>query len=1037
MSDAPVANRTRSRHALFAVPTLQDLLANSLPPELTDEDYLSDNDSLYIVESDSDDDEAPLLPFPPPPLSASAHQTDEASSAPLQQAFLRAFHAASNACNTVIGLHHAFLPRRPYPSPLFSDDIFHPSNDELRLVVLDKAIEARLLTVDEKETQTCGAPPEPTEQRWILAGYGTPEYHAHSLQRLTAKLAQAYIKERETAPPAFKERTRHHDAFLALIQQNFTRAWKAAAADPTNKPLAPQDTSIPCPNKIEEAIDPSHPEHEKWTTALATEWSRLCAKGTWRALAEEENGLKAAVSSKYALRKSLQLDGTYKFKVRLVARGFSQQPGVDYDETFAPTASYQAFCIMVSLMARNDWDANHVDVENAFIEADLDRAIVMQLPTLNNVDGRPTKVMLLKSLYGLKQAGMLWFKLLTKNLNKLGAKQLVHDQCIFRFQHPDTGVVTWVVVYVDDIIFMGPSREDIDMLTSGLGATFNRITVQPEVSKFLGIELVRDRENRRAFLTQGQLIDLLFSSAKIPRKYRAMPLNPNINLHKLGDGTEPTMHSEGGSFRYLADRCYPDILPSAGLISRGAHKPSPLHRRGWRHILQYLDAHRDEGLCLGGKGEIRLFAFADASSSVGDDSKAQLGFCFFLDLHSGAILARSKRSTTVVSSSTEGELQALAECARQTVWTRGFLEEVGHPQSSPTVIYTDSQSAMAMVKTGSSTSRANHLVRVYNYLCQEVTAGNVDLKYITAEDQVADILTKPLSAEISLTFAHKLKYGFDGVEPESGNVSDPHQLRLRQLSRMRAAKRRLARVTAQPAARLATTAHAFMMALPVGPTSHPHQVRFTFRHNLRTIFRGEVQQATCRGPNCTTPTCIGFEYCNPCLQPLLHLFVGPCRLNNKRETGLFANNGQPVDRSVEDKARRRTNGQSANPVVFQIGAEICDYRGERLPSIASMHERYGGGPGPYCFEFTRGALKGQIIDAALLRGIGSLANHGKMNVGVGVQANCELHSNDATGRVWLQAIKPILNGDQIILSYARRFQIQALADTGYTFQTAS
>ena len=102
-----------------------------------------------------------------------------------------------------------------------------------------------------------------------------------------------------------------------------------------------------------------------------------------------------------------------------------------------------------------------------------------------------------------------------------------------------------------------------------------------------------------------------------------------------------------------------------------------------------------------------------------------------------------------------------------------------------------------------------------------------------------------------------------------------------------------------------------------------------------------------------------------------------------------------------------------------------------------MHERYGGGPGPYCFEFTRGALKGQIIDAALLRGIGSLANHGKMNVGVGVQANCELHSNDATGRVWLQAIKPILNGDQIILSYARRFQIQGLADTGYTFQTAS
>ena len=100
-----------------------------------------------------------------------------------------------------------------------------------------------------------------------------------------------------------------------------------------------------------------------------------------------------------------------------------------------------------------------------------------------------------------------------------------------------------------------------------------------------------------------------------------------------------------------------------------------------------------------------------------------------------------------------------------------------------------------------------------------------------------------------------------------------------------------------------------------------------------------------------------------------------------------------------------------------------------------MQARYLGGPGPYCFEFTSGRFKGQVIDSALLRGIGSLANHGKMNVGVGVQANCELHSNDVTGRVWLQAIKPILNGDQIILSYARRFQIQALANAGYTFQT--
>ena len=268
-------------------------------------------------------------------------------------------------------------------------------------------------------------------------------------------------------------------------------------------------------------------------------------------------------------------------------------------------------------------------------------------------------------------------------------------------------------------------------------------------------------------------------------------MNPSYDYHKLGDGSLPTMHQEAGLLRYGADRTQPHTLAHSGLLSRGAHRPSDFHRRGWKHLLQYLHSHADDGLTLGGAGEIKLFGFADASYLCGYDCKSTLGFAFFLDLFSGAILSRSKRSTTVCLSSAEAELLAISEAVRQSVWTRGFLAEVGYPQTSPTVIYTDSLSAMYIVEHQACTSKSNHLVKFYHYLWQEVQAGNVTLKYITAEDQVADLLTKPLAAEAHANLTDKLLHGFQGLTPRPGSVATPHQLRLRQLSRMRAAKKRL------------------------------------------------------------------------------------------------------------------------------------------------------------------------------------------------------------------------------------------------------
>lgn len=102
-----------------------------------------------------------------------------------------------------------------------------------------------------------------------------------------------------------------------------------------------------------------------------------------------------AIKSKYAFRLSLNPDGSFKFKVRLVACGYSQVYGKDFLETFSPTAKYRSFTTIMHLAAIFGWDINGLDVENA---ADVYR----------NEDGSKVKVRLNKSLYGLKQAGELF-----------------------------------------------------------------------------------------------------------------------------------------------------------------------------------------------------------------------------------------------------------------------------------------------------------------------------------------------------------------------------------------------------------------------------------------------------------------------------------------------------------------------------------------------------------------------------------------------------------------------------------------------------
>ena len=227
-----------------------------------------------------------------------------------------------------------------------------------------------------------------------------------------------------------------------------------------------------------------------------------------------------------------------------------------------------------------------------------------------------------------------------------------------------------------------------------------------------------------------------------------------------------------GNLRFLAARTLPNILASCSLLSSHAHNPAISHRAGGDQALKYLNSHQNDHIVLGGDPHITLFGYADAAHIMNDDSKSQLGFCFYLNETSGAVIAKSKRDTTVSHSSTEAEIKAIDLAIREATWFRGFLNELGYPQNEPTIIYTDNLAATILSDTNNINDKTGHMVLRINYIHQEQKAGNIKLKWINTENNVADILTKPLPCPSYENHSHTLMHGHNGITPEPAAITN-------------------------------------------------------------------------------------------------------------------------------------------------------------------------------------------------------------------------------------------------------------------------
>jgi hypothetical protein len=209
----------------------------------------------------------------------------------------------------------------------------------------------------------------------------------------------------------------------------------------------------------------------EWEKAMEVEHESLMKNQTWDLTALPSG--KKPIGCKWVYKVKYKADGTLdKYKARLVAKGFSQREGIDYEETFAPTAKMSTIRLVLAMAAQQGWKVHQLDVKSAFLNEDLKELVYMCQPKGFQVAGKEHLVCRLKkALYGLKQAPRAWYIKIDRYLVQQGFQRSPSNSNLYVKRVGNEIIL--LVVYVDDIIITGSEEDEITWIKSNMGRAFD------------------------------------------------------------------------------------------------------------------------------------------------------------------------------------------------------------------------------------------------------------------------------------------------------------------------------------------------------------------------------------------------------------------------------------------------------------------------------------------------------------------------------------------------------------------------------------
>jgi hypothetical protein len=529
--------------------------------------------------------------------------------------------------------------------------------------------------------------------------------------------------------------------------------------------------NIITPIDCNEALAADNPYRNEWLQAINKEMDAMLSIKVFETISAEEAKGKRAFKSRMVFKVKVEPDNSIVFKARLVIKGYLQQYGLDYDETFAPTITFGTILLILHIAATEQWYITGCDIGNAYLEALTNREFYMELPsdyTGFDESGNQIRIVvrLLRKLYGSKQAAFMWYNLITKVLLDYGFCRSKYEPCCFIKR--DEEDVTIICIYVDDLLITGSSETKVEDTKSYLAKSFHKIKDLKTVQKYLGLKMNR-LGNGQIQLSQSDYIDDIiadFTKNDINISNKDTPLPKDIESLVLSVGINcPSMLDTIGKIRFLADRTRPDIAFVSSFLARFGISPTREQVNASHRVIGYLKLTRELCLNIGSPSkQILLFAMSDASFIRGGDSKSQLSYSLFLATDAGTFYTKSQKDKSVSLSSFHSEINALVDAIKIVLYYRDLLLELGYNQKEPTHIFSDNMSVIQVSESLNKDNRSIYLINKINFVREQISLGNIQLQYINTNDNVADIGAKSLDRSQHRRLTLKLLNGISYEE---------------------------------------------------------------------------------------------------------------------------------------------------------------------------------------------------------------------------------------------------------------------------------
>ncbi|MBW0478945.1 hypothetical protein O181_018660 [Austropuccinia psidii MF-1] len=424
-----------------------------------------------------------------------------------------------------------------------------------------------------------------------------------------------------------------------------------------------------------------------------------------------------------------------RFKARLVARGFRQIHGINYDETFAPTPTFNFLRLLFSTACLNNWNVRTFDVKVAFLHSLIDKPVYVWPPMGINVP--KFKVLKLnKALYGTKQASRCWWMHLKNILQTIGFESNGKDPSTYTLNRGDEQAILWV--HIDNGALTASLPGLLPQISNQLNNYLN-IKWDSKLNGLVGISITETEEGFKFW--QPDLIDKLINlnPSKIIAK-TPLPMNCQL-LSSISMNTMDKPYLKRiGILLYIAQASCPDIAYAVNYLARFSIKTDQSHWAALDHLIAYLRGTRDMGIQISKNNKSQDFeCFVDANWG-GEGSRSTHGY---LIMHGNNPIAwQSKRQTTIASSTAQAEYMALSFADKETLWLYHLLLNI--LKNPVPTLFSDNKTAVGISTESMNRKQTRHLIRDFNTINEYIAIGKLKLKWISTNEKLGDVTTKSL-----------------------------------------------------------------------------------------------------------------------------------------------------------------------------------------------------------------------------------------------------------------------------------------------------